>query len=205
MSRPALAYVVEPKIDGLAVSVTYEQGRLVRAVTRGNGVEGDDITVNARTIATLPLELKAAPGAPPIPELIEIRGEIYLTLAEFERINRLREEAGEALYANPRNLAAGTIKQLDPREVAARKLEIVLYGLSACEPPAARPATQQGNGYETRVAVRRRRFSISLEPLVYQVQRLTASDAVISCKSCSCPLLHPRRQPFWEDFHQRPR
>jgi DNA ligase (NAD+) len=144
LGRPALAYVVEPKIDGLAVSVTYEQGRLVRAVTRGNGVEGDDITANVRTIATLPPELKAAPGAPPIPELIEIRGEIFLTLAEFERINRLREEAGEALYANPRNLAAGTIKQLDPREVAARKLEIVLYGLGACEPATARPVTQQG-------------------------------------------------------------
>ncbi|GAB1488593.1 NAD-dependent DNA ligase LigA [Opitutaceae bacterium] len=144
LGRPALAYVVEPKIDGLAVSVTYEQGKLVRAVTRGNGVEGDDITVNARTIATLPRELKASPGGPAIPEVIEIRGEIFLTLAEFERINRLREEAGEALYANPRNLAAGTIKQLDPREVASRKLEIVLYGIGACEPASARPATQQG-------------------------------------------------------------
>lgn len=134
--REDLDYVVEPKIDGLAVSVTYEQGRLVRAVTRGNGEEGDDITANAKTIRTLPAALRAAPGVP-IPDSIEVRGEIYLTTAEFQRINQEREEAGEALYANPRNLAAGTIKQLDPREVARRKLEIVLYGFGFCEPLAA--------------------------------------------------------------------
>lgn len=134
--RENLAYVVEPKIDGLAVSVTYEKGRLTRAVTRGNGEEGDDITVNARTIRTLPHELKPA-GAAHVPDVIEIRGEIYLTLAEFQRINKEREEEGQPLYANPRNLAAGTIKQLDPREVAQRKLEIVLYGVGFCEPAVA--------------------------------------------------------------------
>lgn len=134
--REKLAYVIEPKIDGLAVSVTYEKGKLTRAVTRGNGEEGDDITVNARTIRTLPHELKPSKDHP-IPDVIEIRGEIYLTLAEFQRINKEREEAGEALYANPRNLAAGTIKQLDPKEVAQRKLEIVLYGVGFCEPAVA--------------------------------------------------------------------
>jgi DNA ligase (NAD+) len=116
---------------------------MVRAVTRGNGIEGDDITANARTIRTLPQTLKAAEGTP-LPDVIEIRGEIYLTNVEFQRINKLREEAGEPLYANPRNLAAGTIKQLDPREVAQRKLEIVLYGLGYCEPQAALPSTQSG-------------------------------------------------------------
>ncbi|HEY0943660.1 MAG TPA: NAD-dependent DNA ligase LigA, partial [Opitutaceae bacterium] len=141
LGRNELGYVVEPKIDGLAVSVTYEKGRLVRAVTRGNGVEGDDITANARTIRSLPRELKHASHAP-LPDIIEIRGEIYMTLAEFKRINQEREAAGEPLYANPRNLAAGTVKQLDPREVAARKLEIVLYGIGACEPASARPNTQ---------------------------------------------------------------
>jgi DNA ligase (NAD+) len=120
------------------VSVTYEQGKLVRAVTRGNGVEGDDITVNAKTIYSLPLELKAGKKHP-VPDVIEIRGEIFLTLAEFQRINKEREEAGEALYANPRNLAAGTIKQLDPKEVAQRKLEIVLYGVGYCEPALSLP------------------------------------------------------------------
>ncbi len=134
--REDLAYVVEPKIDGLAVSVTYEKGKLVRAVTRGNGVEGDDITANAKTIRALPLELKAGKKAA-VPDVIEIRGEIFMTLAEFQRINQSREEAGEATYANPRNLAAGTIKQLDPKEVAQRKLEIVLYGVGFCEPPVA--------------------------------------------------------------------
>ena len=131
--REDLAYVVEPKIDGIAVSLTYEKGAFVRAVTRGSGFEGDDITANAKTIRTLPSRLKAARGAR-LPDVIEIRGEIYMTLAEFERINREREEAGEVLYANPRNLTAGTIKQLDPREVARRKLEIVLYGVGFCEP-----------------------------------------------------------------------
>jgi len=131
--REDLAYVVEPKIDGIAVSLTYEKGAFVRAITRGSGFEGDDITANAKTIRTLPSRLKAARGAR-LPDVIEIRGEIYMTLAEFERINREREEAGEVLYANPRNLTAGTIKQLDPREVARRKLEIVLYGVGFCEP-----------------------------------------------------------------------
>lgn len=134
LEREALAYVVEPKIDGLAVSVTYEKGKLTRAVTRGNGEEGDDITVNAKTIHSLPHELKTGKKVP-VPDVIEIRGEIYLTTGEFQRINKEREEAGEAVYANPRNLAAGTIKQLDSREVARRKLEIVLYGVGHCEPP----------------------------------------------------------------------
>ena len=139
--REDLAYVVEPKIDGIAVSLTYEKGAFVRAVTRGSGFEGDDITANAKTIRTLPAKLKAARGAR-LPDVIEIRGEIYMTLAEFERINREREEAGEALFANPRNLTAGTIKQLDTREVARRKLEIVLYGVGFCEPAVVE--TQSG-------------------------------------------------------------
>jgi DNA ligase (NAD+) len=112
-------------------------------VTRGNGTEGDDVTANARTIHSLPMELKAVEAAP-FPDVIEIRGEIYLTTAEFQRINKLREEAGEILYANPRNLAAGTIKQLDSREVAQRRLEIVLYGLGYCEPISSLPSTQTG-------------------------------------------------------------
>src|SRR3954471_18192625 len=136
LEREALAYVVEPKIDGLAVSVTYEKGKLTRAVTRGNGEEGDDITVNAKTIHSLPHALKADKKYA-FPDVVEIRGEIYLTTGEFQRINKEREEAGEAGYANPRNLAAGTIKQLDSREVARRKLEIVLYGVGYCEPAVA--------------------------------------------------------------------
>ncbi len=136
LGREDLAYVIEPKIDGLAVSVTYEQGRLVRAVTRGNGTEGDDVTANALTIHSLPRELKKSKSAP-WPDLVEVRGEVFLPLAEFQRINQGREEGGLEPFANPRSLAAGTLKQLDAREVASRRLEIVLYGIGACEPAAA--------------------------------------------------------------------
>ncbi len=192
-----LAYTVEPKIDGLAVSLTYEQGKLVRAVTRGDGEEGDDVTANVRTIRGLPHVLRAVDGGqgtvnsaaglpkgrdaapsasardelplfaedpsstahrlpsandrpPPtgFPALIEIRGEIFLRLEEFQRINREQEEAGLEPYANPRNLAAGTLKLLDAAEVAKRRLEIVLYGLGACEP--GEPAAAQ-SGYLARL------------------------------------------------------
>ncbi|MEO6874095.1 MAG: NAD-dependent DNA ligase LigA [Opitutaceae bacterium] len=129
LGQDDLGYTVEPKIDGLAVSLTYEDGQFVRAVTRGKGDKGDDVTANVRTIHSLPQKLRGA-----APKLVEIRGEIYLTAAEFERINAERAVAGEELYANPRNLAAGTIKQLDSAEVARRKLEIVLYSLGYCEP-----------------------------------------------------------------------
>jgi DNA ligase (NAD+) len=128
-----LAYVVEPKIDGIAVSLTYEKGRLVRAVTRGNGVEGDDITANVRTIRHLPTMLAGADH----PDVIEIRGEIYMTLEVFRRLNAAREEAGLETFANPRNLAAGTVKLLDPAEVAKRPLDIVLYGIGFCSSAVA--------------------------------------------------------------------
>ena len=148
LGRDELSYVVEPKVDGLAVSLTFEKGALVRAVTRGNGTEGDDVTANALTIRGLPRTLRAAAGAP-VPDMIEIRGEIFMSIAEFERINAARDAEGEERYANPRNLAAGTIKLLDPREVAERRLEIVLYGIGACEPALAGGDTQ--SGYHARV------------------------------------------------------
>ncbi|HEX7630483.1 MAG TPA: NAD-dependent DNA ligase LigA, partial [Lacunisphaera sp.] len=131
-----LRYTVEPKIDGLAVSLTYENGEFVRAVTRGKGDKGDDVTANVSTIAMLPRKL-----AGPAPRIVEIRGEIYMTQAEFERLNAERAAAGEELYANPRNTAAGTIKQIDPTEVAKRKLSIVLYSLGYCEPEVVRSQT----------------------------------------------------------------
>jgi DNA ligase (NAD+) len=147
VGRNDTAFVVEPKYDGLAISVTYERGRLVRAVSRGNGAEGDDLTANALAIRFLPRELRqVAPdgSANPIPELIEVRGEIYLTFAEFERINREREAADEPVFANPRNLAAGTARLLDSREVAERGLRVVFYAWGACEPSTTLPATQHG-------------------------------------------------------------
>ena len=125
-----IAFVVEPKIDGVAVSVTYEDGKLVRAVTRGNGTEGDDITANVLFIEELPRELKGKN----LPETIEIRGEIYMRNDEFDRINAERNAAGLEEFANPRNLAAGTVKMLDRDEVAKRSLNVILYGLGFCEP-----------------------------------------------------------------------
>ncbi|HAV11922.1 MAG TPA: DNA ligase (NAD(+)) LigA [Opitutae bacterium] len=123
-----LNYLVEPKIDGVAVSLTYENGQFIRAVSRGNGAEGDDISQNVRHIAGLPEQIETAP------EILEVRGEIYMLHEEFERINAVREAEGQPLYANPRNLAAGTIKLLDSAEAHNRKLDIVLYGVGACEP-----------------------------------------------------------------------
>lgn len=139
-------FVVEPKIDGLSVSVTYEHGLFVRASTRGNGHEGDDITANARSLRSLPKELRAInPDGThnPIPDSIELRGEIYLSLAEFTRLNRERFADGEPLLAHPRNVAAGTIKSRDPNETAERRLDVVFYGWGNCEPAATLPATQQ--------------------------------------------------------------
>jgi DNA ligase (NAD+) len=126
-----LEFIVEPKVDGVAVSLTFEKGHFVRAVTRGNGARGDDVTANVSLIREIPRTLKGAP------DLLEVRGEIYMALAEFQRLNQLREAEGEPLYANPRNLAAGTVKLLDSEEAHKRRLSIVCYGLGACEPAAA--------------------------------------------------------------------
>jgi DNA ligase (NAD+) len=126
-----LEFIVEPKVDGVAVSLTFEKGKFVRAVTRGNGARGDDVTANVSLIREIPRSLKGAP------DLLEVRGEIYMELAEFQRLNQLREAEGEPLYANPRNLAAGTVKLLDGEEARKRRLSIVCYGLGACEPATA--------------------------------------------------------------------
>ena len=126
-----LEFIVEPKVDGVAVSLTFEKGQLVRAVTRGNGTRGDDVTANVSLIREIPRTLKGAP------DLLEVRGEIYMALAEFQRLNQLREAEGEPLYANPRNLAAGTVKLLDGEEARKRRLSIVCYGLGACEPASS--------------------------------------------------------------------
>lgn len=126
----SFSYVVEPKLDGVAISLIFENGELVRAVTRGNGVKGDVVTQNLLHIEKLPKRLLGRI----VPQVVEIRGEVYMTYEEFVRINEEREAEEAPLYANPRNLAAGTIKLLDPKEAKTRKLEIVLYGLGACEP-----------------------------------------------------------------------
>ncbi|MGI6605016.1 MAG: NAD-dependent DNA ligase LigA [Firmicutes bacterium] len=123
-------YVVELKIDGLAVSLTYENGVFVQGATRGDGVTGEDITANLRTVRALPLRLKPEAGAP---GLLEVRGEVFMSKAAFLRLNETREEDGEPPFANPRNAAAGSLRQLDPKVTASRSLDVFLYGLGAAE------------------------------------------------------------------------
>src|SRR5213594_4849669 len=120
--------VIEPKVDGVAVSVMYEKGRLKYAATRGDGVVGDDITQNVKTIRSVPHQLRGEAS-----EVFEVRGEAYLDKAGFEKLNREREAAGLLLFANPRNAAAGSLKHLDPKMVAQRPLGIVFYGTGALE------------------------------------------------------------------------
>ncbi len=125
-NKPALAFVADPKVDGIACSLRYEKGKLVLAATRGDGTTGDDITQAARAIRAIPLTLDASHAAPP--EVLEIRGEIYFPLDQFARVNQEREEEGEDPFMNPRNAAAGTLKQLDPRIVAKRGLAFSGWG-----------------------------------------------------------------------------
>lgn len=124
--QPSLTFVADPKVDGIACSLRYEKGRLVLAATRGDGTTGDDITQAARAIRAIPLMLDASGGTPP--DVLEVRGEIYFPLDQFARVNLEREEEGEDPFMNPRNAAAGTLKQLDPRIVAKRGLAFSAWG-----------------------------------------------------------------------------
>jgi DNA ligase (NAD+) len=146
LGRDDFVCVIEPKFDGLAISITYEHGRLVRALTRGNGEAGDDVTANVLALAGLPHSLagqNSETALNAIPDLIELRGEIYIGFEAFRRLNAQQEKAGEESFAHPRNLASGTLKQHDPALVRARELQVVFYGIGACAPSALRPVSQQ--------------------------------------------------------------
>ena len=130
-----IPFTIEPKVDGVAICLLYEKGRLVRAATRGDGTTGDEVTRNIRTIGCIPSTLHGEN----VPDVLEVRGEIYLPKETFARINAERDEQGLPTFANPRNAAAGTLKQLDPNIVAERKLSAVFYGYGAVEPAAALP------------------------------------------------------------------
>lgn len=123
-----VTYVVEKKIDGLSVSLEYENGILVRGSTRGDGVVGEDVTQNLKTIRSIPLRLNRIPGEPDIP-FLEVRGEVFMPRRYFQEINRQLEEAGQKLFANPRNAAAGSLRQLDPAVTARRKLDIYVFNV----------------------------------------------------------------------------
>ena len=123
-----IEYTVEPKYDGLAIELSYRNGLLYKASTRGDGYVGEDVTLNIRTIKAVPLKIEG-PGR--VPQEIDIRGEVYMDLEEFDKLNKQREEKGEPLFANPRNAAAGSIRQLDPAVTTSRKLYLACYGIGA--------------------------------------------------------------------------
>jgi DNA ligase (NAD+) len=142
LGETAVPYVAELKIDGLSIALTYEDGRLLRGATRGDGARGEDVTANVRTIRAIPLSLKA-----PVPGRIEVRGEVYLPRASFERMNVEREKEGEPLFQNPRNAAAGTMRNLDPSLVARRRLGAFAYQLVGLPPAGDLPP--KGGSYLT--------------------------------------------------------
>lgn len=123
-----LEYFAELKFDGMSINLTYEKGLLVRAATRGDGEVGEEVTQNVRTIKSVPLRLQS--GRPP--DLIEVRGEVVLPIADFKKLNEAQARAGEKIFSNPRNAAAGSIRQLDPKIAASRPLKVFCYGLGAC-------------------------------------------------------------------------
>src|SRR2546425_1140582 len=161
-----LAYVCEPKIDGLGIALLYERGRFVRGATRGDGRVGEDITANLKTIRSLPTLLRGALGG--VPEL-EVRGEVFMPRADFEQLNRGLQESGEGTFANPRNAAAGAVRQKDPAVTARRPLDIFLYHLSRAD------ALAFATHWETLAALRAAGFKTNPK-----VERCEALDAVIA-------------------------
>ncbi|MCS1410961.1 MAG: DNA ligase [Verrucomicrobia subdivision 3 bacterium] len=136
-----LDWTVEPKVDGVALSLRYENGKFVMGATRGDGTQGDDVTTNLRTIRSIPLNL--SPELKPIPQILEVRGEVFMTKDGFAKMNAEREAAGEPAFVNPRNSTAGSLKQLDPKLVATRPLSVIIYGIATLEQQKGKePQTQ---------------------------------------------------------------
>ena len=188
----AIAYSAEPKIDGLAITLRYEQGRLVQAATRGDGSRGEDVTVNVRAIRSVPIQLRGRN----LPPVLEARGEVFMTRKSFEALNRRQAERGDKTFVNPRNAAAGSLRQLDPAITAERALDLFFYGVGAIEgwtvPPrhsgilaALRefglrtcPEIDVVEGvegclaYYSRIGERRNALAYDIDGVVYKVDRL---------------------------------
>jgi DNA ligase (NAD+) len=171
-------YSLEVKIDGAAVSLTYQDGVFVTGATRGNGVEGENVTANLRTVLDLPLRLQGSAW----PETMEVRGEVYLSKSRFERINRERTTAGEALFANPRNAAAGALRQLDPKITRARGLRIFCFHIEA---PAQRLPFQTQDALLEQL----RRWGFAVEPHHRHVGNLTDANSAIAVLERLLPTL----------------
>src|SRR6266571_643236 len=163
-----VAYVIEPKIDGTSISLRYEKGKLVLAATRGRGNVGDDVTVNARTIRSIPLSLRDDDVKPP--QILEVRGEVYMDNEDFQRVNKEIVEEGEEAYANARNLTSGTLRRLDPKIVAKRRLRFLAHGLGQVE-----PLPTEGYWQLTQLM---RKWGLPLPKEVWRVQSI---DEAIKC------------------------
>jgi DNA ligase (NAD+) len=164
----AAGYTLEVKIDGAAVSLTYEDGVLVRGVTRGNGVEGEDVTPNLRTVLDLPLRLQGKGW----PKKMEVRGEVYLPKSQFAETNKQREKAGEAPYANPRNAAAGALRQLDAKKTRARGLRVFTFQVEA-------PGTKLGIESQHELLTTLRKWGLPVEPHHTRAKDLAEAHAEI--------------------------
>ncbi len=208
-----VAYMAEPKLDGLAVSVIYHDGLLVRAATRGDGEQGEDITTNIRTLRSVPLRLRG-----PVPAVLEVRGEVFLPVAGFQRLNDEQLARGLKPFVNPRNAAAGSLRQLDPRITATRPLELYFYALGQLEGVAAAP-THSGAledlrnwglrvspevrlvqglagilGYYERLQARREQLPYQIDGVVYKVDEIAAQER----------LGFVARAPRWAIAHKFP-
>ncbi len=155
---PPLTYVAELKIDGLSLALTYDHGRLLRGVTRGDGTNGEDVTTNVRVIRSVPLVLTKAEGG------IEVRGEAFLSRQAFERVNREREEAEEPLFANPRNAAAGTMRTLDPKAVSRRGLSVFVYQVVAPQAAEGEPSAMELPATHSEMLERLSSWGLPVEP-----------------------------------------
>ncbi len=179
-------YVLEPKIDGLSVVLHYRNGEFVQGATRGDGEVGEDVTLNLRTLRSVPLRIPVDPGGPPAPPYLAVRGEVYINIKEFDELNRRLQEAGEKTYLNPRNTAAGSLRQLDPALTATRPLNLLTYAIVAGE--GIFPATQ----WETLAYLRSLGF-----PVTRHATRHTDLESVIA----ECAAWAERREllPFEVD------
>ncbi|OGT84432.1 MAG: DNA ligase (NAD(+)) LigA, partial [Gammaproteobacteria bacterium RIFCSPLOWO2_02_FULL_61_13] len=197
LNQPLVQYAAELKLDGLAVNILYQHGVLERAATRGDGAVGEDVTANIRTIRSIPLRLRT--GAK-VPDRIEVRGEVIIRKHDFARLNQEQTAAGEKAFVNPRNAAAGSLRQLDPHITARRPLSFLAYGIgaSSTEPPCDRqsqmsdwlkslgmpfsPMTEKVNGidgcidYYRRMGARREQLPFEIDGVVFKVDEFRAQE-----------------------------